>query len=131
MLARIRNRNTPVAPAHQVMMDSMELSPPALHQVGNQLRAPPEIRKWKDLRQWLAQNPVGPQLQQYLAVMQRSQFARYMQRKMEKRNQEDQRKRQLEQQQPQLQHSGMPANMRTPNQSGMSSQSHVNMGPGA
>ncbi|KAK1489848.1 hypothetical protein CCUS01_14574 [Colletotrichum cuscutae] len=42
MLNRLRNQQTPVAPAHQVMMDSMELPPPVLQQVGNQLRAPPE-----------------------------------------------------------------------------------------
>ncbi|KAI3527831.1 hypothetical protein CSPX01_16667 [Colletotrichum filicis] len=88
MLNRLRNQQTPVAPAHQVMMDSMELPPPVLQQVGNQLRAPPEVRKWKDLRQWLAQNPVQPQLQQHLERIQRSQFATYMQRQMEKRNQQ-------------------------------------------
>ncbi|EXF79271.1 NACHT domain-containing protein [Colletotrichum fioriniae PJ7] len=88
MLARLRNLGTPVAPAHQVMMDSMELSPPLLHEIANQLRTPPEVRKWKDLRQWLAQNPVPPQLLQHIERIQRSQFATYMQRQIEKRNQQ-------------------------------------------
>ncbi|KZL82779.1 c2h2 type zinc finger domain protein [Colletotrichum incanum] len=103
MLARLRNQGTPVAPAHQVMMDSMDLPPPVLQQVGNQLRAPPEVRKWKDLRQWLAQNPVQPQLQQHLERIQRSQFATYMQRQMEKRNREQQAAAAGQQQLPQQQ----------------------------
>lgn len=87
MLARLRKQGTPLAPAHQVMMDGMDLPPAVLAQVGNQLRAPPEIRKWKDLRAWLHSNPAAPQVQTQLERVQRQQFAQYMQRQMERRNQ--------------------------------------------
>ncbi|OLN81531.1 hypothetical protein CCHL11_10403 [Colletotrichum chlorophyti] len=107
LLARLRNQGTPVAPAHQVMMDSMDLPVPVLQQVGNQLRAPPEVRKWKDLWQWLSSNPVQPNLRQHLEKIQRQQFATYMQRQIERRNsqaqaqQQPQQPQQPPQQQPQ------------------------------
>ncbi|KAF6822276.1 hypothetical protein CMUS01_11149 [Colletotrichum musicola] len=87
MLARLRNPTAPVQPGHQAMMDSMDMPPPVLAQIGSTLRAPPEIRKWKDLRQWLSQNPVNPQIQAQLEKVQRQQFIQYMQKSMEKRNQ--------------------------------------------
>ncbi|KAF5501690.1 hypothetical protein CGCS363_v006477 [Colletotrichum siamense] len=103
MLARLRNQGTPLAPAHQVMMDGLDLPPPVLAQIGTQLRAPPEVRKWKDLRAWLTQNPIAPQVQTQLERVQRQQFAQFMQRQMERRNQAAQAQAQAQQQQQQPQ----------------------------
>ncbi|KAK1964624.1 hypothetical protein LY78DRAFT_671007 [Colletotrichum sublineola] len=43
ILARLRNQSIPVAPAQQVLMDSTELPPAVLRQIGDQLQVPPEV----------------------------------------------------------------------------------------
>ncbi|UQC74164.1 NACHT domain-containing protein [Colletotrichum lupini] len=111
---QLRNRTTPAKPAHQGLMDDMELTEYHIGYVRAYTDVLFEPRTWKDLWQWLAIHHVTPQIRQELEGIQTSQFSILM-----RWEQEQLRQRQLQQQTPQLQQDGMPADMATLTQSGM------------
>lgn len=98
MLARVRQG--PIPAQHQQAMDNLDIPHPLLNTLVNQRRVGPEVRKWRDLKQWLAQNPVSNQDLAMLEKAQRNQFASMMQRQLERRNQMQQQMLQQPRQQP-------------------------------
>ncbi|KAK1506209.1 hypothetical protein CTAM01_03544 [Colletotrichum tamarilloi] len=110
ILPGVGSRAAPAKPAHQGLMDDMELKETLILTFRAQFNAPPEVRKWKDIWQWLEIHPIQPQIQQQLERIQAEEFSTRMQQE-----QEQHRQRQLQQRPPQLQQNGMPLNM-FPNQ---------------
>ncbi|ORY70067.1 uncharacterized protein BCR38DRAFT_98988 [Pseudomassariella vexata] len=76
-LARIRgNQGRPPMPGDSAttaaMADSMEVPPSVLQKL--QGSVPPEVKKWSQLKQWMAQNSYSQQLQHQLSQIQTAQF---------------------------------------------------------
>ncbi|ROT36018.1 hypothetical protein SODALDRAFT_337207 [Sodiomyces alkalinus F11] len=101
ILARVRQG--PISPQQQQTMDNLDIPNQILSSLVNQRHVPPEIRKWRDLKQWLTQNPVSNQDLVTLNKAQRTQFVALMQKQIERRNQMPQQMLQQPRQQPQLQ----------------------------
>ncbi|KAI3532368.1 NACHT domain-containing protein [Colletotrichum abscissum] len=105
ILPGVGSRAAPAKPAHQRLMDDMELKETLINTFRAQFDAPPEVRKWKDVWQWLEIHPIQPQMQQQLERIQASEFSTRMQQEQE------QNRQQLLQRPPQPQQNGMPLNM--------------------
>ncbi|KAI6765229.1 hypothetical protein HG531_012328 [Fusarium graminearum] len=86
------------APQQQLtMMDSMDLPPQVLTQLGNQI--PPEIKKWGVLKIWLQQNKIALNMRDQLAAIQQKQFQLILQRRAIMLTQQHPKEDQEEQQQ--------------------------------
>ena len=71
----------------QAMMDSMDLPPQVVNQIGS---LPPEIRKWRDLKSWATANNLSHSIQNQLRIVQQKQFAILMTKRGQQQQQQQQ-----------------------------------------
>ena len=71
----------------QAMMDSMDLPPQVVNQIGS---LPPEIRKWRDLKSWATANNLSHGIQSQLRTVQQKQFAILMTKRGQQQQQQQQ-----------------------------------------
>ncbi|KAL0937481.1 C2H2 type zinc finger domain protein [Colletotrichum truncatum] len=121
VLSLLKDFKEPMPSVHQLRMNSMDLPPPLLEQVGYYYSVPPEARKWKDVWKWAEQTNVSPSIRYRLDRVQRTQFVEYMQRQIERRNlqqspgaQQQQQQQQQPQPQPQNSHQHPAQHLRQP-----------------
>jgi hypothetical protein len=67
----------------QAIMDNMDIPETILQHLSQFIQLGPEVKKWRDLRAWVSQNPSGlpPQIKNELGPWQRRQFQAILQRR--------------------------------------------------
>lgn len=111
MRNNMQGQNRPqISPDQNAVMDSIDVPPSILEQLRqNQFPGPPqEVKKWAQLKQWLAQKNVPPNFQSQLQSMQMVQFQNIMKQRNMAGNTQMQQQPNMSQQGPQPLNGQMP-----------------------
>ena len=115
-----------LTPQAVAVMDSMEVPRPVLQQLGS---VPPEVKKWSELKMWMGQNNIPPNIRNQLGLWQQKQFHSFLQQRRNLNQQQAQQQAQQAQQQAQQQTQAQPQQPHQPQQQPQAAQ-NVNMNPG-